>query len=61
MTDATPPSEEPMDSEDAREAADAALEKARVIAQRGRMIARGWRIAREHNNFRAMIRDLGER
>jgi len=46
---------------EAREEADAALARADQIVSRGAKIAQGWAQSRRDNNFRQMIRRLGQR
>lgn len=41
-----------------RDRANAALERAEEVAERGKRIAAGWRKSREDNNYRAMLRQL---
>lgn len=42
----------------AKDEANAALERAERVAERGKRIADGWRQSREDNNYRAMLRML---
>jgi hypothetical protein len=44
--------------QDQKEQADAALEKAKQVQQRGRGLAEQWRRSRTDNNFRAMVKGL---
>jgi hypothetical protein len=46
---------------EAGQEADAALERANAIVSRGAKIAQGWTQSRKDNNFRLMIRQLGQR
>jgi hypothetical protein len=46
---------------EARQEADAALVRADEILSRGAKIAQGWVKSRQDNNFRMMLRRLGQR
>lgn len=49
------------DAEQRKEAADAAQARAEQILSRGAKIAQGWAQSRRDNNFRQMLRNLGQR
>jgi len=46
---------------DAQQEADAALARADALVSRGAKIAQGWTKSRQDNNFRLMLRRLGQR
>jgi phage terminase Nu1 subunit (DNA packaging protein) len=48
----------PQDREKAKAAANAALEKAEELRDRSESLAEQWRLARQQNNFRQMLRHL---
>jgi hypothetical protein len=48
----------PEERENAKAAADAALERAEELRTRGKSLAEQWRQARKDNNFRLMLREL---
>jgi len=47
--------------QEARQEADAALARADRMVDRGAKIAQGWVRSRQDNNFRQMLRKLGQR
>lgn len=45
----------------AKQNAEEALKKAQVLKQRGTRLGEGWRKSQQDNNFRLMLRQLGQK